>query len=347
MSANHFVSNTCHTGQSALVKTLLRYGDEPLVYIDDLKAHEIIMTHTPEFMDLLSDFYESWGQEKLQVDLPIKQVFETSGLKGDFRVMPCVIEQHEVIKSVKVIGTNEENRTVKDKICVGKTLLMDQYDNHAYALLDVCALSSFRTAAISALCFKLCYPEAKSIGLIGLGRIGFYTAYILHNWLDVKALVGADTNPATIDSFKKLLSLYTPDLRFKTLPNHDVIHCSDTLFLTTTSQQPILNQDNASDCSFISSVGADAGNLSELDETLLQQERTVLVDTVDSMLLGDMKKWEQKELIEKKDVLELKDLFRIRQKPKIPFMFISTGIALQDALINHFVAQKYMSENCD
>lgn len=137
-------------------------------------------------MEYLKKFYLSWSINETLVDLPKKQVFQSQQYRGDFRIMPCVINDPYNIKSVKIIGTNEENKLIKDEISVGKSFLVHSYDNHIYAMFDVCALSSFRTAAISALAYSLLYnTSTKKVGLIGIGRIGFYTALILHKWLGV------------------------------------------------------------------------------------------------------------------------------------------------------------------
>ncbi len=341
MTAQHFILKHPIIDQRALIKKLLRFSDEPYIYIDDIEAHDIITNHTNEFMDLLHEFYQSWASNQIKVDLPVKQVFYTKGLKGDFRVMPCVIESDKPIKSVKVIGTNEENRAVKDKICVGKSLLIDHYDNHIYALLDVCALSSFRTAAISVLCYKLFSPKVNTIGLIGLGRIGFYTAYILHQWLGLSSLSGFDADSRAAQNFQKLLKIYCPNLTFVTLNHTDIYEQSNAVFLSTDSEQPLLNAKNAQSLDFISSVGADANNLSELHYNLLSNKHQIVTDSMHSMLLGDMKQWKQQGKLSENDVVELKDVACGKKALHGKIVFITTGIAVQDALINDFVVKKF------
>ncbi len=322
------------------LKSLLRLQDEPTVSISDIDAHNILMENDIEFIDELKNLYEEWGESKRWVVIPEKKVITTPNLKGDFRVMPCITNFGNGIKAVKVIGTNEENRIIKDKISVGKMLLIDWYDNYVYAILDACVLSSFRTAAISLLAFSLVHDEKHDIlGLMGLGRVGFYTAILLHRWLGVTQINCYDNNPAISEKFKKLIAFYTPNLTINMLQNELVIRNSTSLFLATDSEISLLNASNSPHLKFISSVGADADNLSELDESLVQNHQ-IITDSVQSMLLGDMKIWSDNRVLSKEDVRELKDIINDKESLKGNTLFISTGVALQDAMIGQFIVNK-------
>ncbi len=241
-------------------------------------------------------------------------------------------------------GTNEENRVIKDKISVGKMLLLDWYDNYVYAILDACVLSSFRTAAISVLACSLA-PNSKGTvhGILGLGRIGFYTAVVLHHWLGVNSINCYDANRKVTAYFTDLISMYAPDLQINLKEGDCVINDSASIFLTTDSKKPILNSSNGSHLNFISSVGADADNLSELHESIINGFQ-IITDSFQSMLLGDMKVWQEKKLISQEDVIELKDIVKEQHQIKSKTLFISTGVAVQDALIARFIVDNLSDE---
>lgn len=321
------------------LKSLLRLNDEPYIYINEIDSHNILMQHCHEFMESLLDFYMQWNIHEADIQLPLKQVFTDSTTSGDFRVMPCLIE-HKGLKFVKVIGTNEEETKIKDKISVGKALLIDYYDNFVYALLDVCALSSFRTAAISVLAMRLTGYTPENTALVGSGRIGFYTAYILHNWMGISSFRVTDTNKQNYENFVNLSKHYLPDVSVTYMPLESLLSTSDAVFLSTTSTSSLLNRLNSSHISFVSSVGADADNLSEIDASLLQTHR-LLTDSTQSMGLGDMKKWSDAGLLKSKPT-ELKDFIheKCNNYTKNHFLFISTGIAIQDAIISKFIYNK-------
>ena len=266
----------------ALLASLLRLSEEPTEYFNEIEINECLLENTNLFMDLLENFYIEWCTNSDLVLMPIKQLFSTEGIKGDFRVMPCVINEFNghIIKAVKIIGTNEEEKVIKDKISVGKSLLLHPTDNFPIAIFDVCALSSFRTAAISILAYKYFIELTKSnissnkekvkIGIIGAGRIAFYTAIILHQWLGINEVEVFEINKKHTSSFLSSTSLCCDKLKV-TCKSIDQLNSNhNAVFLCTNSGTPILSSLNAKNIAFISSVGADADNLSELHSSILE-----------------------------------------------------------------------------
>ena len=207
------------------------------------------------------------------------------------------------------------------------------------AMFDVCVLSSFRTAAISVLAYHLLQSShASGIGIIGTGRIGFYTALILNKWLDIDHFYCNDVNQKN-ERTLRLSEKYMQDVQIDFIDVNEMETTCESVFLATDSTKAILNAQNAQKLKFISSVGADADNLSELDASILE-ERTIVTDSYHSMMLGDLKVWEDKNIIDQKSVLELSTLLDHKNTQMQKILFISTGIATQDALISQFVYDK-------
>ncbi len=207
--------------KSALAEELLRLKQEPCQHFTETQIHEVLIRHTKLFMDSFEHFYEQWCEQKDLVHQPLKKIYTSEGIKGDFRVMPCIVNDRRgnVVKAVKIIGTNEEESVVHDKICVGKALLINEKDNFVEAIADVAALSSFRTAAISVLAFKRIAAfldlEDQPLGVVGVGRIGFYTAHILHHWLGFKECSVRDVNNSNIVLFGRSVAAWAPNLNVK------------------------------------------------------------------------------------------------------------------------------------
>jgi ornithine cyclodeaminase len=339
----------------ALLASLLRLSEEPTEYFNEIEINECLLENTNLFMDLLENFYIEWCTNSDLVLMPIKQLFSTEGTKGDFRVMPCVINEFNghIIKAVKIIGTNEEEKVIKDKISVGKSLLLHPTDNFPIAIFDVCALSSFRTAAISILAYKYFIQLTKSsvssnkekvkIGIIGAGRIAFYTAIILHQWLGINEVEVFEINKKHTSSFLSSTSLCCDKLKV-TCKSIDQLNSNhNAVFLCTNSSTPIISSLNAKNIAFISSVGADADNLSELHSSILEG-REIYTDSKQSMFIGDLQKWSQLQLVDRKKIYELTDMIKKslnKNHKKFDItknkLFISTGVAIQDALISHFL----------
>ena len=328
-----------------MAKTLLRLNDEPCVYYNETQVHRTLISHINNFMDILERVYYEWSNYADMIFLPNKQVFTVKSLKGDLRIMSCIVNngKEELIKVVKVIGTNEEERVVKDKISVGKALLIHPTDNFVEAIFDVCSLSSFKAAAMSVLAFKhLTNFGDHTIGIIGCGRIGFYMSCILYHWLGVRKIMVMDTNKSHIKGFKEVLrSLIHGQIKEETL-NGLCTSCS-ALFLATDSKSPIISADNAKRIHFIASVGADADNLSEVDSSLIKG-RQLITDSRDNIHFGDLKRWKSAGLITKDKLIELQEIMNHKKDTNKAKLFISTGIAVPDAIVCHFLYEHLKNE---
>jgi ornithine cyclodeaminase/alanine dehydrogenase-like protein (mu-crystallin family) len=207
-------------------------------------------------------------------------------------------------------------------------------------MFDVCALSSFRTAAISVLAYHLVnVTRSSSIGIIGTGRIGFYTALILNKWLNVNHFYCNDISQTNKENFLKLAEKYMTGVQINFISIDLMETVCDSVFLATDSTKAILHANNAKNIKFISSVGADADNLSELDASLING-RVIVVDSHHSMMLGDLKVWEEKNIVNCANVFELSTLMGKKIDSAQNILFVSTGIATQDALISQFIYDK-------
>jgi len=57
-----------------------------------------------------------------------------------------------------------------------------------------------------------------------------------------------------------------------------------------------------------------------------------------------MKEWQEKKLISQKDVIELKEIVKEENQIKGKTLFISTGVAVQDAIIAQFIVDNFSYE---
>jgi ornithine cyclodeaminase/alanine dehydrogenase-like protein (mu-crystallin family) len=317
---------------------IMRLQAEPCLFFDDPRIHAALMDRVSAFMDLLEDFYVAWGDAEDLVAFPEKQVFTDPGLRGDWRTMPCTIRNYRgrVTKAVKVIGTNEEERVIRDKLEVGKALLLHPTDNFVQAIFDVCAFSAFRTAAISVLAWKHCAARAgEPAGIVGTGRVGFYTAVILAEWVGARALIVNDTDGGRCGQFQAALAARA-GLEVRAVPLDELARESHAIFLCTTSAAPLLGARRAGAAAFVSSVGADADNLSELQPDILEG-RILVSDSRQNISFGDMGRWAAAGLLDRERIVELRTVVGRGWRPPRPVVFISTGVAVQDALVCQFL----------
>jgi ornithine cyclodeaminase len=328
-------------------EAVLRLPLEPCVHYPEMTVHREIMHWLCTFMDFLEGFYLAWSRSDAAVSQPPKQVFSRAAVRGDWRVMPCAVEiagaihgfPGGAIDAVKIIGTNEEEKFVRDKISVGKALLLHPTDHHVEAIFDVAALSSFRTAAISVLAYKYCgHRRDDVLGIIGAGRIGYYTAAILRQWMWMPRLLVYDVETTRSGTFTETVSArFGGEAHSVTLA--ELCRHSQAVFLATNSAQPVVDGGLGESIRFISSVGADADNLSELTPDLLDG-RLLLSESRQNIAIGDLCRWHSAGLIGPEDIRTLEAVIgevEAGAPPDKRVVFISTGTAVQDALVCRFL----------
>jgi ornithine cyclodeaminase/alanine dehydrogenase-like protein (mu-crystallin family) len=334
-------------GSEGREAALLRLPLEPCIYYPEMTVHREIMSGLCGFMDALERFYRGWARGEAAVTQPPKQVYWRPDVRGDWRVMPCAVERGwpgsggaaSGIDAVKIIGTNEEERVVRDKISVGKALLLHPTDHHVEAIFDVAALSSFRTAAISVLAYKYGGHRRDDVaGIVGAGRIGYYTAAILRQWMGLSRLLVHDAADARMQAFTETVSAcFGGAVHGAGLA--ELCRDSQAVFLATTSSQPVVDGHRARDARFISSVGADADNLSELAPDVLDG-RVLVSESRQNIAFGDLRRWHAAGLIGPEHIRTL-DAVVGDAAAGVPVdrgvVFISTGTAVQDALVCRFL----------
>jgi len=120
-----------------------------------------------------------------------------------------------------------------------------------------------------------------------------------------------------------------------------VCEASASLLLATTSPTPILDARRVAGAVFVASVGADADNLSELDPSVLPGRR-IVSESRQNIHLGDLRRWRDAGRLAESDIVELRELVGEGggiEEPGPGVVFISTGAALQDALVCDYLAR--------
>ena len=138
-----------------LLWNVLRIHPEPCVYVDDKSVHAILAADPPDYIAWVERGLMDIAAGRRSLELPSKQVFPDGDRRGDFRVMPCVVrDERSAMKTVKLVGTNIDQRKVPDQITVGKAFCLDPDENFVSHIIDACLLSSARTGVCAAIAVK-------------------------------------------------------------------------------------------------------------------------------------------------------------------------------------------------
>ncbi len=341
MNTNSRITRTNHKK----IIDLLRFSPEPFIYIDDALAHRILIDN---FDELIRRIEKALDQQNAVVtsesEVDQKQVFSQDGVPGDLRVMSFFNNKGG---TVKIIGTNEVESVVSDKISVGKCLVIHPQDHFVMCIIDACALSSIRTAAgVLVACKRLGPSSVSTLGVIGCGRIGFYTVIAFQRAGLIDECLCFDISRKSMENFSKLVSLeHGP--RFRICETEEIFRQSKSVALATTSAKPVIGLRDIIDrpVEFISSVGADANNLSELDENLLPAVH-IVSGSHHCLEMGDMKRWIERGIITRSDIRFLSNTtredFQVDGRPRC---YISTGFPLLDHVAAALVYEVAREEN--
>ncbi len=295
--------------------------------------HTALTKDPAGFIRFMTEGVRAVADGAARIDMPPKQIFADDDIKGDFRIMPCVLRwgtRHW--KTVKVVGTNNAQRVVPDKITVGKALVLHPEENFVTHVIDACILSSARTGACAVIGADALGAKRERVVVVGGGRVGFYSALYLCAMGGVMKLEFHDVVAARAEHAAQALAAIYPRIEtgvYSGEPDADLV------ILATTSTRAFLHPAGTSAATVIS-LGADTDEQRELDPAW-RGEADLFVESVDSLRYGDLQHWG----VSPGEVTELSRIFSSGiQKKRARSVFISTGSALFDNL-----AIGYLLEN--
>jgi ornithine cyclodeaminase/alanine dehydrogenase-like protein (mu-crystallin family) len=266
---------------------VLRLSDEPGRHWSDRQVHNELTADPAGFIRFMTEGVRAVANGSAQIDMPPKQIFAEDDLEGDFRIMPCELRwgtRHW--KTVKVVGTNNVQRIVPDKITVGKALVLHNEENFVTDVIDACILSSARTGACAAIGANALGAPRAHIAIVGSGRVGFYSALYLCAQGGVSKLVFHDAVAERAEHAALALSTLYPHIEIGARSGEPD---ADLVVVATTSTQPFLHPDRTRAVTVIS-LGADTDEQRELDPAWMR-EADLFVESMDSLRYGDLKHW--------------------------------------------------------
>ena len=321
-------------------QSVLRLSTEPFEYFDEQAVHAALTSDPCGYYGHVKKQLQRIALGQAELKMPPKQLFADPGSGGDCRVMPCIVRDgDQVLKTVKLIGTNARQQIVPNQITVGKACVFHPVENYISHIFEACLLSSARTAICAVLAIDLLGRSRQQLTLIGAGRVGFYTGLYAAALGFTRHITVHDVDQPRAESCAEALRLRFPAITVSVSQRNE-LKDTDNLVLSTTSRKPVygVNDFNAE---LVISLGADTDYQRELDD-LWASNSSIFVDTKDSARYGDLRNWLQSDLISKD---ELTDLFTLLSSQKQPSgektrVFVSTGTALFDNLTIGYLLEK-------
>lgn len=252
-------------------------------------------------------------------------------------------EKYYVIKIASGFPKNEKLNISNGQ---GMILLFDQETGRPLiTLLDDAILTDIRTAIAGQICAKIFIDKIKNIGIIGTGRQARLQVIYLKSITDCRIVNVWGRSKKKSQKYKDDLSKYGFDVRISKSVK-ELAKKSNLIITTTSSENPLIHENDINLGTHITAVGADTVSKNELDISILKKADLIIADSISQCIVrGEISHAMSKNLISYNEVIELGSILSGEKRGRTSKDQISvadlTGVAVQDLQIAKVVYEKY------
>ena len=252
-------------------------------------------------------------------------------------------EKYYVIKIASSFPKNEKLNISNGQ---GMILLFDQETGRPLiTLLDEAILTDIRTAIAGQICAKMFIDKIKNIGIIGTGRQARLQVIYLKSITDCRIVNVWGRSKKKSQKYKDDLSKYGFDVRISKSVK-ELAKKSNLIITTTSSENPLIHENDINLGTHITAVGADTVSKNELDISILKKADLIIADSISQCKVrGEISHAMSKNLISSNEVIELGSILSGEKRGRTSKDQISiadlTGVAVQDLQIAKVVYEKY------
>jgi alanine dehydrogenase len=300
-----------------------------------------------EVIEAVERAFREKGLGRAQMPAKLYLFYERHG--GDLRTMPSYLEALG-ISAVKVVNVHPENRTKRGLPTVMATIiLIEPESGFPLAVMSGTAITDFRTGAAGGVAAKhLANPNPRKIALVGAGAQAKTQLMALLAIYDRFEEVGVwSRTEATRDAFiAEMGPVCEGRAELKGFGDlRKAVEGADIIATTTPSREPLVADEWVSEGAHINCIGADAPGKQELDPAILKRAKIVVDDWEQASHSGEINVPISKGLLGKGDIwAELGEVVAGlkpgRESDRELTVFVSTGLAVQDAVTANLVYKK-------
>ncbi len=289
-----------------------------------------------------------------RVQMPAKIYLHFNKNNGDLRTMPAFLEKLDV-SAVKIVNVHPDNPTKNGLPTVMATIvLIDPKTGFPLCIMGGTTITDMRTGAAGAVAVKyLARKDCKCVGFIGAGaqaRSQLLALLVVNNQInEIRVWSQTEkTRKKFLDYAKKICDnntkLVSTDSIRKTLDGVDII------VTTTPSRKVIVEADMISSGVHINCIGADAIGKQEIDPKILVKSRVVVDDWIQAAHSGEINVPLQLGLLDRSHISgEIGEVVAGLKPKRLTeseiTVFVSTGLAVQDALTAKLAYKKAKEKN--
>jgi len=289
-----------------------------------------------------------------RVQMPAKPYLFYKKYNGDLRTMPSYLEKLD-ISAVKIVNSHPDNPIQCNLPAVMATIvLIDPKNGAPLAIMGGTRITAMRTGAAGGIAAKhLARKESKVVGLVGAGTQAKTQLMALLSLYDKLEEVRIwSRTKKTRDKFTAEMEPRCGDAP-KIIPVEnvrEVVEGAAIVVTTTPSRKPLVLSEWVSPGMHFNCIGADAPGKEELDPLILKKAKIVVDDWEQASHGGEINVPLAQGIITKENIwAEICEVVG-GLKPGRVFsdeitVFVSTGLAIQDAATANLAYKKALEKN--
>ncbi|MGB9714441.1 MAG: alanine dehydrogenase [Candidatus Bathyarchaeales archaeon] len=293
----------------------------------------------PEVMEAVEKAFKEKGLKRVQ--MPAKIYLFYKKYNGDLRAMPSYLEELDV-SAVKIVNAHPDNRTKYGLPTVMAVIvLVDPKNGFPLAIMGGKTITDMRTGAAGGIAAKyLARKDSKVVAFVGAGaQARTQLMALLEVYGKLKEVRVWSRSEETRQTFvDEMEEAYGRLCKFASAENiKDAVEGADIVVTTTPSRKPLVMNSMVSPGTHFNCIGADAPGKEELDPAILKRSRIVVDDWEQAAHSGEINVPLSQGIITEKNVYAelgevVASLKRPREKKDEITIFVSTGLAIQDAV---------------
>jgi alanine dehydrogenase len=322
---------------------------ETLILTDDEVKKLLYM---PEVVEAVESAFKQKGLGRVQ--MPAKIYLYYKKYNGDLRAMPTFLEDLDT-SAVKIVNVHPDNRVKTDLPTVMAVIvLIDPATGVPIAIMGGTTITDMRTGAAGSVAAKyLARNDSKTVGLVGAGaQARTQLMALLEMYKKLEEVRVWSRTQETKKHFVTEAQQAYGDL-IQVTPAASIgkaVAEADLVVTTTPSRKPLVTDDMVSAGTHINCIGADAVGKEELDPNILKRAKIVVDDWEQASHSGEINVPLSRGIITKDDVwAEIGEIAAGlkpgRQSEAEITVFVSTGLAVQDAVTAKIAYSKALANN--
>jgi len=304
-----------------------------------------------EILEAVENAFRQKGLGRVQ--MPAKSYLYFNRFNGDLRAMPGYLEDSN-LSSVKIVTVHPDNRAKHNlPTVIGLIVLVDPATGLPISIMGGSAVTSMRTGAAGGVAAKYLARKDSSIaGFVGAGTQArtqlMALVEVLKNLEEVRAY---DRDRDALARFVSEVSeRHSGAFKIRGTDSvRETVAGADVVVTTTPSREPLVMNEMISQGTHISCIGADAVGKEELDPAILKRARIVVDDWEQASHSGEINVPLNRGLITRESIWAeigevVAGLKKGRQEQEEITVFVSTGLAIQDAVTADIAYKKALQK---